>query len=497
MKGKDLYLALLSGISLALAFPPLKVGFLAYGGLVPLFFLLEDKDYRRSLKWGYLTGLILNLGILYWIGWITLPGAIAAILYSPLFLSLYALIHTLLRKKFGAAFIWLLPFLWTSIEYIKSLGVLGFTWTSLGHTQTYYLPLIQFACYTSVYGVSFWIVLVNVLIYWIILNRQRLKKCLVGIGTLGTLFLLPFVHGWILLSSGKESDGKIRIALLQGNIDPKQKWDEAFLDQNLAVYLRLTRRAGQKKPDLIVWPETATACFLRSRWDYREEIQNMVDSLGIPLLTGSPDYKFIPNGEYLTYNGAFLIQPHQWNMQSYHKIILVPFGERVPFEDTFPIFNPILERFNMGQGDFSPGEEKVILDLGSEKFALIICYESIFPDFVREFIQKGAEFLVVITNDAWFGRTSAPYQHAQIAVFRAIENRISVARCANTGVSMFIDPYGRVLKSSKIFVKDILIASIPLRREETFYTRHGNIFTYFVLGINLLALGLGIFRRNH
>ena len=225
------------------------------------------------------------------------------------------------------------------------------------------------------------------------------------------------------------------------------------------------------------------------------------------------------NGEFKAFNSAFVIQPHNPEIKSYAKMQLVPFGERVPYQDSFPFKYIIkfLDTLELGQGNWSRGRDATVFSIPlklntnfnssnstsrgdssyikTTKFAVPICYESVFPDLVRKFVVRGAEFLVVITNDAWFGRPNLPsvlsggmFQHAQIATFRAIENRIAIARCANTGVSAFIDRYGRMRKATKIFKEDVIIDAIALRTETTFYGRHGNIFSYVMATVTIISV---------
>ncbi|MDZ7262521.1 MAG: apolipoprotein N-acyltransferase, partial [candidate division KSB1 bacterium] len=378
---------------------------------------------------------------------------------------------------------------------------------SLGYTQTSYLSLIQYDSFTSVYGVSFWVPTLNVIFFQITKNWKNTKKCLALILLVLVLFLLPWIYGKKVIPKEGQYQEKIRIALIQGNIDPYVKWDENFRDLNFKTYHRLTEAAALQRPDLLVWPETATPCYLRYDFKYLEQVQSLVDELGIPLLTGSPDFEYISSNMYHTYNSALLLLPNQSQIQSYAKLHLVPFGERVPFEDSFPFsyLKSLLDKLELGQGDFSPGKETVVFQFQTQgekgstesiKFSVVICYESIFPELVREFVVKGAQFLIIITNDAWFGKTSAPYHHAQIAIFRAIENRISIGRCANTGVSMFIDSYGRTLMASPIFKEEVLVSDIPLRQEKTFFTRYGNVFSSAILVFNVFPLGLALLHKR-
>ncbi len=503
---KDLMFSLIASVLLSLSFPPLRLGFLAYIALVPFFLLIEDKNYKESIRWGYLTGLFMNIGTLYWINLVTVPGAIAAILYLPIYLIIYALLHTFIRKRLGEKYIYVcIPCLWTGVEYLRSLGVLGFPWSSLAYTQSYYLSLIQYVSFTSVYGVSFWVVTINVFMLLLLKNFSNFKKVVLYFVVLILLLLIPWIYGSIVIPDEDESaEEKIRVGLIQGNIDPYIKWDDAFLDENLTIYKELTLEAAQLQPQLIIWPETAVPDYLRISNLYLTNIRELLSKIYVPIITGAPDFKYLSDQTYLTFNGVFLLIPSRYNFQVYHKIHLVPFGERVPFTETFPFIKDFLESLEMGEGNFSPGNEVISfrvpisshnknsktdqLELGQIYAPVVICFESLFPELIRKFIQKGADILVIITNDAWFKRSAAPYHHAQMAVFRAIEHRVSIARCANTGVSMFVNPYGRTLKSTPIFQKMYIIDEIPLRTETTFFTQYGNVFTITISFLNIVPL---------
>ena len=262
---RSLILALFSAVLLSLSFPPMKLGFLAYITLIPFFLLLEGKNYRESLRWGFLTGFFMNIGTLWWINFVTVPGAIAAILYLPIFLVIYALLHTFLRQRLGEKYLyWCVPFLWTGVEYLRSLGVLGFPWNSLAYSQSYYLSLIQYVSFTSVYGVSFWVVTINVIIFLMIKNFLNFKKVIIYFFVLILLFIVPWIYGTLVIP-GEDSkpEENIRVGLIQGNIDPYVKWDDEFLEENWRIYKQLTIDAAKSNPQLIIWPETAVPDFLR------------------------------------------------------------------------------------------------------------------------------------------------------------------------------------------------------------------------------------------
>ena len=508
---KNLLLSLATGVLFSLSFPPLKLGFLAYIALIPLFLLLEDKNYKESIRWGCLTGLFINFGTLYWIGLVTVPGAIAAILYLPVYLIIYSVLHTFIRLRLSEKYLYLcVPFVWTGVEYFRTLGVLGFPWCSLAYTQSYYLSLIQYVSYSSVYGVSFWVATINVIIFSLLRNLANIKKLILYFAILIILFIIPWIYGKIVVPNEQNApEEKIRVALIQGNIDPYMKWDNAFLESNLKIYAELTRTAAAFDPQLIIWPETAVPDFLRISSLYLTKLRELLSELDVPLITGAPDYQYLNSHIYETYNAAFLLKPNHEGFDVYHKTHLVPFGERVPFTESIPFLKDFLESLEMGEGNFSPGKKIVSFNVpvnlkranqddGSGQFTFIgvpvvICFESLFPELVRKFILAGADIMVIITNDAWFKRSAAPFHHAQIAVFRAIENRVSIARCANTGVSMFIDPYGRTQQASRIFEKTILVDDIRLKRETTFFTKHGNIFTIAIALLNIVPLITALF----
>jgi apolipoprotein N-acyltransferase len=503
---KWLILSVVSSAALAFAFPPSRLGFLAYGALVPFFVLLENKSYKHAIKWGYITGLFLNIWTLYWINWVTLPGMIGAIFYLPIFYVIYAILHTFLRKRLGLSWLYFcIPFLWTGIEYIRMLGVLGFPWTSLAYSQTFYLSLIQYASITSLFGISFWIVTLNVIIWALFNNATHYRRMIILYVLLLTFLLFPWIYGKIIIPKESEIREKVRVAVIQGNVDPFLKNDTEFWETNFEIYDRLSREAAKQSPQLIVWPETAVPCYLRYTASYKDKVVGLVDQLNIPLITGAHDAEFKKGGDYDTYNSVFLIRPRIGNMPKYAKLHLVPFGERVPFTDVVPQIKKFLESFELGEGNFSPGNKLVTFRVPLKKNAaekdtikipIGVCFESLFPDLIRKFVlNDNANLLGIITNDGWFNRSSAPYHHAQASVFRAIENRISVCRSANTGVSMFIDPYGRTLQSSPIFEEAFLVADVPLRQQTSFYTKHGNVFsilcTIFNLGPIVVALCRG------
>jgi apolipoprotein N-acyltransferase len=351
------------------------------------------------------------------------------------------------------------------------------------------------------FGVTFWVVLSNVLVFFIIENRHHRSRSLALVGGLILLIGVPWIQGRWALSRSKPMEGGLKLSLVQGNIDPYRKWSPSFIDSNFVRYHRLTEIAASAKPDLIVWPETATPSYIRYRPSRKRQIRLQVDSLGIPILTGAPDYRRIGEKSEV-YNGAFLFRPDSWKMDCYHKIQLVPFSERVPLMGKLPILYDLARRTHLDVGGFSPGDSVVVFEWYSSRvhrtirFSTIICYESIFPYLVRRFVRKGAQFLVIITNDGWFGNTSGPYQHAQFAVYRAIENRVWIARCANTGISEFVDPYGRVQSKTRFNQEAIQHGSVGTEGGDSLFVVWGQVFLYVILLACGCVLVFTIFKKG-
>jgi apolipoprotein N-acyltransferase len=469
LRKRTLALCALAGLLMALSFPTYHLGFLGFVCLVPLLFALADNRSEPFFGLGLTMGLVLYSGTFFWVAWATLPGALAAIGLLSVFLGIFTLIYGFFIRRWGSPAIWAFPFFWAAQEYVRSLGQLGFPWTSLCYSQTEYLPLIQWASLAGPYGISFWLTSINVLVFWSLRSRtRRWFFLLLPI----PLILIPYAYGKNVMPPGELSGnmGDMKVALIQPNMDPEVKWDSRYIDRNFEVLLRMTRQVAPQHPDLVIWPETATPCYLIRQRKHFIKVRDLVDETGLFLLTGSPDYAYIEEkDEYQYFNSAFFFAPGRREIQRYSKMQLVPFSEKIPYDETIPL----LRKINMGEADFTPGQDWTIFHHPKADFAVLICFESIFPQLARGFKERGADFLVIITNDGWFGRTPAPYQHAQIAIFRAIENRISIARCANTGVSMIIDPFGRVSHQTPIFEEKTVLAELPLWSESTFYQRHG------------------------
>lgn len=483
-----LLLAALSGVLLSLAFPSHPdhpLAFLyhplwAHGALVPLLLVLKDRGFKAGFAAGWISGLVWNLLSLYWVAYtqgggpavVAGTGLMAA--YLGLFTGLCTGLFNVLAARWGAKALALLPLLWAGQEYLLSLGELGFPWLLLGHSQAALPHFIQYATWTGVFGVSCWVVGLNALFYSALVERRVL---LAGVA-LG--YLLPWVHAQSAMATTVPEES-LRIGLIQPNTTYADKWGPNGLERTFSALATLSRQAAKRDPELLVWPETAVPCDPVRRAGCRGRIQTLVEELDIPLLTGAP---------HANYNAAFFVQPGAVSLSSYAKMHLVPFGERTPYRDAIPLLRDIdWTRLtgDLGPAEFARGTEHVVFAHPQHPFAVLICFESIFPDLVRQHVAAGARVLANITNDSWFGRSAGPYQHALINAMRAVENRTAIARAATTGISLFIDPFGRTYEATDLFTPAVAVATVPVGQPATFYTRHGDLFAWGCLLVVLVV----------
>ena len=514
---RQLALAGLTGLLYPLCFPNFDAGFLAWGLLIPLHIAIGDVPPRRAFGLGWLAGGIAFAGTMFWVvtamhlygkmplAWSYLALAMLSA-YLGLYVGLYALAVTWLRRALPQ-YAWLAaPFLWVTLELVRTYLFSGLPWGLLGYSQSQWLAVIQVADITGVYGVSFLIVLVNAGVSEIILWTIRKTRVLPhGQRLMPFPWLTPVAaaaglaaavaYGHMRLSSSHAAPTRsLSVGLVQANVDQSLKWDAAYRHETLDRYARLTKLAAEGA-DLVIWPEAATPFLFEQEPGYRTEVELLVRQYKAPLLFGSPALRYYANGKPYLLNSAYLFSAEGQILGRYDKRHLVPFGEYIPLKSVLFFLDKLVE----GIGDFEAGTLPTVLSLPPApsaqvpmtlRFGVVICFEVIFPDLVREFVRDGADFMVTITNDAWFGASAAPYQHFGMVVLRAVENHVAFARAANTGISGFIDPYGRVLAASPIFTEQTMIGHIPVRNHPTFYSRHGDVFAYgcvIISGLFFLA----------
>jgi len=505
----SLLLALSSGALLALSFPLPDMGYLAWISLVPLFLALKGKNLKQAFWLAGVTGVVYYFFALLWItntminyGGLPLLLSFGLLLLMSIYLSLYIAlvgwgVSWLAQRGWWQA-VMSAPFLWTSVEWLRGHLLTGFPWANLGYSQYRYLPIIQIADLTGIYGIVFLIVLVNaslaLLTERFLLKRssdERLPLPIVaGIPLL--LLIGSIIYGNVKINQysaiEKENRRQLHVAIIQGNIDQSIKWDARHQKAVFDTYREMTLKAASSPspPDLIVWPEAATPFFFLYDEFYTDQLFDLVEQSGRFLVFGSPVAQIFSN-KVVSFNSALLVSPKKDLLGMYHKIHLVPFGEYVPLK-TLLFF---VEKMVQGIGDFEAGRSPVVMAIPQGRFSVLICYEVIFPELVRQFVRDGAGFLVNITNDAWFGRSAAPYQHIAMVALRAVENRVAIVRAANTGISGIIDPLGRITTKSDLFVRVTLRGTILSQKgREAFYTRYGDLFAYLSL---LYSMGMVLF----
>ncbi len=473
----------------------LPFGFLAWFGFVPFIHITLNATPGNSFRLGYLAGSVANLVAVYWIGFnsgavfiTALASMIGAILYLGIFWGLFALVISWLNVKTGRGLV-LWPLLWVLMEYVRSFGAMGFPWINLATTQAGYLPLIQLAEITGSYGIAFWIISINVLIYRALTSQTKTKLALIyG----AVIFLLVFITGLLRIDYLKDIDHSqsIDIAIVQPNLNPNDKWKSEKRENVFNLMDSTLVEALALKPQLVIWPESAVPAYLRTNKYRSRRIEKRVFDAGIPLLTGAVDRLKQDNGEWSVYNGSILYKPDS-TQTIYHKMHLVPFAEYIPLSGEFPV----LKKLNFGQGNFAHGEMFTIFEVDSVRFSNIICYESSIPQLVRKFVGAGARMITIETNDAWVGQTSGPYQHYALAVLRAVENRVPVVRCANTGISGYIDITGKTTNKIPLNELGIVKQVVNIPSRVSLYARFGDIFVFVNFLIMIIISGVGWKRK--
>jgi len=474
--------AILSGIILALPFCNGRLWIFAWFGFLPLFAALQNKSRASAFWYSYLTGVIFWAGTIYWLAHVTLVGTILLVLYLALYFGVFGLFVKNYQLPVTSYQLLFLPSIWVLLEYLRSYLLTGFPWALLGYSQYLNLPVIQIADLTGAYGVSFLVMMVNAAIYSVVSRQSSVvsaRKKHLFLAVLCLIFTLIYGYYKIYRARSTKHLAPIKISVIQGNIPQELKWEAPAREFILKKYLRLSKEALADKPDLIIWPEAALPVVLEEEPLFFRQVEEFYASHKIPLLLGA-----VTSSNKLYYNSAIFIAQPGVGPFRYDKLHLVPFGEYIPLKTVFPFLQTIVPI-----GDINRGKDYTVFKLipgGSKeplKFSVLICFEDVFPRVASGFIKEGAQLLVNITNDAWYKKTSAPYQHLQASVFRAVENRVYLVRAANTGISGFIAPSGKIIsfvegeKNEKIFVDGYQSRQVKAAGGKTsFYTRHGDVF---------------------
>ncbi len=496
-----LLLAVSSAVLLVASYPLADISLFAWIALIPLFLLIEISTKKTSFFYSFIVGICFFGGILYWLAYVSVLG------YSVLVVSLafffgafglcsYILLEKLRRTRWYAFSIFLLAALWVSLEYLRSILFTGFPWALLGYSQYRNPILIQIADITGPYGVSFVIVMSNILFYncgralfFEAVKRRNeadvfriLRFQAIAASVVITLVIL---YGYDVLRQ-QVTSATAKISVVQGNIPQSKKWDPSYKDEIFDIYETLTLRAAEDRNDLIVWPETSVPGYMDEEY-IRTRLRAISKRARTPLLLGAVTYE--ADGEDIDYyNSAVLYTPPGKIAREYRKIHLVPFGEYIPFERFIPFFRNYIDK---PIGDYTAGDEWTVFEIVSDSetinYSVLICFEDIFPQLVRRFARKGADIAINMTNDAWFKESAEQLQHAQSSVFRAVENRIGIVRAANTGYSCYINPYGVIEgdiageETKRMYITGYKTFLVKTTDRESLYTIVGDLFAVLCL----------------
>jgi apolipoprotein N-acyltransferase len=476
---------------LALAFPRTDWALTPWLMVAPLLVVAVMTPPRAAFWWGLLYGGVFFLVLLRWLNFTfriysTIPGPLVFLPtvllagYCAFWLGgvAWAVSRLARRHSIGWALL-AAPFFWVAGEWLRGHLFGGFPWGTLAYSQYLHLRVIQVAELTGVHGVSFLIVAVNAAVAGCLVLTWR--RAVAGAALAGVLLAAALVFGSVRLSQTVARPTG-RVTVMQPSIEQPVKWEPRHTQETLAIYFALMRQAAAEKTQLLVWPETASPTVLRQDPQLVAALTRVSAELGIPLLVGSIDAAGDPPRFR---NTAFLLTD-QGLVGRYDKIHLVPFGEFVPLSGVIGFVRGWAEFIS----ELEPGTRTVVFQGPPAPYGVVICYEGIFPDLVRNFVRDGARLMVNMTNDAWFGRTSGPEQHLTMYPFRAIEHRVSVVRAANTGVSAFIAPSGQIVRRLGLFQRGLLTETVPLRVGTTLYTRLGDWPGLLSLAIATMALAL-------
>ncbi|OLC55979.1 MAG: apolipoprotein N-acyltransferase [Acidobacteria bacterium 13_1_40CM_4_69_4] len=519
--GRGLFLACLSGLLLALAYPLADIGVVAFVALVPFLLSLQDAWRGAALARGYACGAAFFSALLYWIPAVMqtyggLPAVVSwlvlalLVFYLATYFALFAWLVAASWRRFGPLALASAPVGWVALELARGRLLTGFPWGLLGYSQYRDMPLVQAAAWGGIYAVS-WVVLAANAGVALLMVRPGDTRLRAAGAALVTLTAAVHVAGFAgLRVAAHEPEGRsLRVAAIQANVAQSVKWNPGSAGRIVSDLARLTRQAAASGARLIVWPESSSPISVRrpapagasgstvvTDTAYVSLLGELARTLDVDLIVGSIDYS--PRGAGLrAHNAAFAIGPAGALGTSYDKVHLVPFGEYVPLQGLLFFVNRMVQG---AIAEFAPGERLEPLPTRSGRAATFICYEAIFPELVRHIARRDAAFLVNITNDAWFGRSAAPYQHLAMATVRAVENRRSMVRAANTGISALIDPYGRIIAGTPLMESAVLSGSVSLRDDRTVYARCGDLFAWGCAILTVLqaaALRAAFSRSDH
>jgi len=513
-KAVRLLAAPLSGFLLIPAFPPYNVTALAWVALVPFLWSLRGTTARGAALGGYLFGVAYLAALFWWLAIVRYPAplgyAVFGAIIPVIFIPWSMLTNELMRRRNAAYGIGLPAVLWTLFEYAMSHGSLALPWWSLGNTQADCPLTIQTASMGGIYVVSALIVLVNLTFESMLplfnkkaaddlpwYKRGAYVNSSTSWAAVGLIVVLSLVYGAVELGVRQKEERPVRLALIQADFEEQEEKDaNVELGVMLSRHLEMTGQAvAEKHPDIVVWSETVTPLIWLTGPMNLDYTLRMLRNYNITLVAGA----YNRDEKERDYNSVVAIDPEKGQLGEYRKIQVVPFGEYFPYRATIEKISPWAGEWikkQVYEFDTSPGSDYTVFDSRHGRFGSVICFESVFPQFARRLVRRGAEYIFVITNDAWFSDTAGTYQHAAFAALRAVENRRYVVQVANSGVTNIVDPFGRVVSDTKALERTILYGTIYPRNDMTIYARCGDVFIWICLLLGVAGLSAHFLTRS-
>jgi apolipoprotein N-acyltransferase len=481
------------------ALVPLLVALTGWRGRVER---LGGQPPLRAFTLGLVAGLVYFIGTVYWTGAVVetfggLSSAVALLAmlllaaYMALYPALTAVVVARMVRYGGPAGVFVAPFTWAAAELARGYAFGGFPWVPLGNSQVTVLPVAQLASVFGVYGISTLVAGVSALLAYALVTAGSRRRAAAAMAV--ALPLVVAAWGTMRISTGTltEEGTPLQVGLVQANIAQEDKWNPSQARRIFTTHIGLTRHVARQGAALVIWPESS----LPFRFEDHEQgggaVRALAGELGIHLLFGSDQLV----GGTTSYNSAFMLAPDGETRAVYRKIQLVPFGEFIPLSGWLEFFPPLVETLG-GFAPFAPGDSMVMLPLGDRVASTAICYEVVYPELAAEAVRRGSQLLTTITNDAWYGQSSAPFQHFEMAAMRAIEQGRYLARAANTGISGIVDPYGRVVVRSGIFEEAGLVGEVRLLTGRTMYSYIGDAIAQAGMLITAMALIVAHRRRT-
>ncbi len=563
-------MVILSGILLAMAFPPLPFAFLAYVGFIPLLFVIDEtpekvfedqfwgsmkavvvvffrmitlqfiwrfkekpwkyqrkiiSHYAQVFRYSYTTFVIWNLGVSYWLMMTAfraesvseiityLSAGLVANLVNPFLMSMPVYFYARLRftgwRKLAP---WALVVFWLSFEWLHFNWDLSWSWLTLGHALSKYPMAIQYLEFTGILGASLHILAGNVLLYLVLKNWKEAKKSIVIVSASAWAILMaaPFIANFWILNSDRpvfQAVGQLNVRVLQPNIDPYDKFQGGTRVRQVAQFEQLIEQEGIDSIQLVVMPETCLPDYYFAnelrRKPLLEPLWKSIYSHNYEILTGFMELRYFPPGTTLpssafrhygdgyfdVCNASALLSQKDELPQTFQKAKLVPMVERMPFLDYLGFLNSFNLDLAGALGGYGlPDSVRNLILNDNIPVASLVCYESEYGDYARQFVKKGAQVMTVVTNDGWWGNTSGHVQHAHFATLRAIENRRDIARSANTGTSLFADSRGAIYQPTKWWVPTTIDRKLNLYSSQTYYTKHGDYLGWISFGAALVLI---------